>query len=321
MKTPKVSVIVPIYNVEKYIDKCLASIQNQTFDDFEVLLINDGTPDGSMEIAKKYTSADKRFRIYNKENGGLSDARNYGIARAAGDFIVLIDSDDFLYKDYLSVLYNACVENDADMAYCRYKFSYCGGKLNIPMPFGPKKGVLTGEKAARLLISDTNLQSYAWNKIYRRTLFTNNGITYPKMYFEDIATSSRLMIHANKVAISNRYLYYYVKRSGSIMATMNAKKVDDLMLSILIERNYTQRIGVYDIYKKAIHTVAKKMELVNIYSILRQHILNLDFRGFGKNLKINKKLYKYIVSDDYTPCDGFPELPYHIHQPGKKKKR
>ena len=108
---PKISVIIPIYNVEKYIRKCLETIQEQTFRDFEVLMINDGTRDNSGKIAKEFAENDSRFTLYTKENGGLSDARNYGLARAVGDYVVFIDSDDCVTKDYLNVLYHECVDN------------------------------------------------------------------------------------------------------------------------------------------------------------------------------------------------------------------
>ncbi len=321
MNPPKVSIIVPFYNVEKYIGKCLDSIKNQSFTDFEALLINDGSPDSSIEIAEKFAAEDKRFRVYTKPNGGLSDARNYGLARAEGEFVVLIDSDDYLHRDYLKVMVNECDSNNADVAYCRFSYSFFMGKLTIPMPFNARRGVLDTETAVNKLVSDTSLRSYAWNKIYRRTLFTDNDITYPKMYFEDIATSPRVMYHANRVAISNKFLYYYVKRFGSIMATMNAKKIDDLMLSILISRNYFEKLGVYDRYRNSVRTVASKMRLVNIYSIFRQHILKLDFRKLGYNLKTNNLIYRYVISDDYKPVDGIPEIPYRIHQPGRNKKK
>ena len=320
MPEPKVSVIVPIYNVEKYLDKCLQTIKNQTLSDFEVLLINDGTPDNSMEIARKYSVIDSRFLIFNKENGGLSDARNYGIERAKGDFIVFVDSDDYLHEDYLKTMYEDCINNNADMAYCRFKHTYLKTGIKFPS-INPKKGVIDKEKALDMLIRDNRMHSYAWNKMYRRTLFTDNNIRYPIIYFEDVATSARVLFHANRIAVTDKNLYYYVRRSGSIMSTMNSKKIEHLLLSILITRNYIQLHGEYDKYKKAVRAVSLKMRLINIYSIVRQHIICHNFKGMKTNLHTNKKLYKYIISDDYIPVEGYPKLPYSIVQPKKKQKK
>ncbi len=318
MSNPEISVIVPIYNVEKYIGKCLESIKNQTFTDFEVLLIDDGSPDGSADIARSYCEKDKRFCLYSKKNGGLSDARNYGIERAKGEFVVFIDSDDYIHKDYLNVLYHECADNGADMAYCRFSYSLFGGKIIIPMIFAAGKEVMRTQDALNLMIRDNFLQSYAWNKMYRLSLFKDNNIRYPKMYFEDIATSARVLYHANKLAISNRYVYYYVVRSGSIMTTMNSRKINDLLRSLLITRDHIQRNGLYEHYRKSIRGVAIKMHFVNIYSILREHIAHFDFHGMGYNFRTNRELYKYITSDDYKPSDEFPDLPVKLMQPGKK---
>lgn len=319
--TPKISVIVPIYNVEKYIKRCLKTIQAQTFKDFEVLLIDDDSPDRSAEIAEEFCKKDKRFRLFHKENGGLSDARNYGLERARGEFISFIDSDDYIHKNFLEVMYRECVDNDADMSYCRFKYSYFNTGLTLPMPFSAKKEVMKKEDALNILIKDNYLHSYAWNKLYRATLFTENDITYPDMYFEDIATSGRLLYHANRIAISDKYLYYYMKRFGSIMSTMNAEKLNDYWLSVLFVRNHIQSVGEYEKYRVSVRSFARKAHFVNIYSIFRQHLIHLDFRKMKHNFDINRDIYRYIISDEYLPVNEKPELPYRLVQPGRKKKK
>lgn len=318
-KIPKISVVVPIYGVENYIEKCLISIQEQTFEDFEVLLINDETPDNSMKIAEKFAEKDSRFLIFNKKNGGLSDARNYGIERARGEYIAFIDSDDYIHKDFLDILYHECVDHDADMSYCRFK--YCIGKIHLCDILAASKEVMKTRDALNILIKDNFLHSYAWNKLYKTKLFTENHITYPTMYFEDIATSGRVLYHANKIAISDKYLYYYVMRGGSIMNTMNAQKINDYIRSVLIVRNHIQEQGLYPDYRKSVKSFARKMMLVNIYSIFRQHILNWNFRDLGKNLKTNYQMYEYITDDSYQSVPSFPEIPYKIIQPVKKQKK
>lgn len=317
---PLISIIIPVYNVEKYLEKCLNTVKNQTFKDFEALIINDGTPDNSMKIAEKFVNEDKRFIFFNKPNGGLSDARNFGLERAKGEFVVFIDSDDYVDKDYLKVMYEGCINNNADMAYCRFKHYYPRTGIKV-ISLNPKKGVYDRDKALDMLIRDNLMHSYAWNKIYRKSLFIDNDIRYPKMYFEDVATSIRLLCNANRIVVSDKYLYFYVRHPGSIMSTMNAKKINDLILSLLINRNYIQYSGDYDKFEKSIKAVAKKMQLVNIYSIFRQHILCFNFEGCLTNLRTNNKMYKYVTSKTYKAIKELPELPFTIIQPENKKKK
>ncbi len=284
-------------------------------------MINDESPDNSVKIAEEFSKKDKRFILYNKKNGGLSDARNYGIERARGEFISFIDSDDHVHKDFLKDLYLCCVKNNADMAYCKFMYSYFNTGLKFPRPSKARSGVVKKEAALRNLIRDDVYQSYAWNKLYRRSLFTDSGIRYPYMYFEDVATSSRLLYQANKLAVCGKHLYYYEKRFGSIVGTMNCEKINDYWRSVLSDRNYFQSIGEYKTYQDAILRLAKKVRYVNVYSIVRQHLLHMDFRKIKYNLDTNKEIYEFIVSDRYQVSEeSVPEIPYKLLQPGHKKK-
>ena len=121
MENELISVIVPIYNVENYLRMCLDSIQNQTYKNFECLLINDGSPDNSAEICREYAAKDSRFRYFEKENGGVSSARNLGIERSEGVYITFVDSDDWVEPDYLEVLYSIIVQEKADISVSTYK--------------------------------------------------------------------------------------------------------------------------------------------------------------------------------------------------------
>ena len=123
-RKPLISVIVPIYNVEKYLERCLSSIQKQTLTDFEVLMINDGTPDDSVRIASKFEKDDTRFILFNKKNTGVGMTRNFGIQHSHGDYLVFIDSDDFISPEYLEVLYRLCIDKNADISVCRYFYFF-----------------------------------------------------------------------------------------------------------------------------------------------------------------------------------------------------
>ena len=314
MSVPEVSVIVPVYNVEKYIGRCISSIKKQTFKNFEVLIIDDGSPDGSIEVAEKVIAGDERFKIYHKKNGGLSDARNYGISLAKGEYVVLIDSDDYIDSDYLRMLYNECILSGAEMSVCRYKMHFTDD-LIFPVPVGKPAGTLCRDKALDTLIRDNNMQSFAWNKMYKRSLFTDNDIKYPVMYFEDVATSPRLMYHTKMVAVSEKYLYYYVRRGGSILSTMNVKKINDYILAYYIIRNFLEKKGSYKKFAAAMRCVSCKVSLINVYSILREHVLAGNFKGAGQNLLTNFRLFFKLNCEEFKPSENIPDLPEEIKQP------
>ena len=252
-------------------------------------MIDDGSPDGSIEIARQIVGDDPRFTIYHKSNGGLSDARNYGIERARGEYIAFIDSDDYVHPDYLKVLYRACIDTGAEMSCCQYLFSLRDGRVLLPWPFPARKRVVSREKGIRMLIRDLSLQNMAWNKLYRRTLFTDTGVRYPNMCFEDIATSERLLYEADKLAITGKTLYYYTMRSGSIMHSRSEKLANDYLRALLIVCHHLRRKGQYDAFKAQIRFTAGKMFWVDARDIFLLHFRSRNFVGMGANFRRLRK--------------------------------
>lgn len=182
----KVSLVVPIYNAEKYLEKCICSIQNQTFEDFELILINDGSTDGSESICRKYQMLDSRIQYVSQKNAGVSIARNVGLDMAAGEFVSFVDADDWLQPDYLEILIAKQAENDADLTVCEFtNIDEVSGK-------GSRKSVFNGDYCGvKEEIYDTVLEKILWNhqgqrlcnpycKLYRRQLISEYGI-----YFEE----------------------------------------------------------------------------------------------------------------------------------------
>lgn len=319
-KNPAISIIIPVYNVEPYIRKCLDSVKAQTFTDFEAIIVDDSSPDDSIKIAMEFVVSDPRFKIVTRENGGLSAARNTGIEHANGKYIAFLDSDDFIAPTYLEKLYNACEENNADMSYCGFTYHFYKNGFRKKQLFIVKDCVMEHNEAVSRIISDHGLHSYAWNKLYKRTIFTEHNISYPTMYFEDVATSPKAVFYANKLAVVGECLYYYVKRRGSILSTMNVRKINDLLYSVMIVSNFLRRNGEYVPFENDIKRIITKFKLVNIYSIIRQHVLMFSFKGMYTNLKTNFKMARYILDCEWTPTDGLPELPYTVKSPVKRKK-
>lgn len=214
---PAVSVIVPVYKVEQYLDKCVQSILDQTFRDFELLLVDDGSPDKCGEMCEAWAKKDSRIRVIHKPNGGLSDARNAGIGQANGDYLLFVDSDDWIEKDMLATLYGLIREADADMACCNFRSVNEDGSQHwddaVITP-----GVWTEEDFWKQFFS-SNAQTYcnvAWNKLYKKELF--DTVRYPVGRInEDVYILYDLVSQCKKIAATDQIGYYYLFRAGSIM--------------------------------------------------------------------------------------------------------
>ncbi len=214
---PAVSVIVPVYKVEQYLDKCVQSILDQTFRDFELLLVDDGSPDKCGDMCEAWAKKDGRIRVIHKPNGGLSDARNAGIGQASGDYLLFVDSDDWIEKDMLATLYGLIRDADADMACCNFRSVNEDGSQHwddaVITP-----GVWTEEDFWKQFFS-SNAQTYcnvAWNKLYKKELF--DTVRYPVGRInEDVYILYDLVSQCKKIAATDQIGYYYLFRAGSIM--------------------------------------------------------------------------------------------------------
>lgn len=248
MKKMKYSIIIPVYNVEEYLDRCLKSILNQTYSNYEVIIVNDGSPDNSDNIIKSYEKEDKRFKGYKKVNGGLSDARNYGLKYATGDYLIFIDADDYIENNYLEKV-NDVLEKNKDIDVLKFKIKLVdeGGNL-IRMENGlNKEGVTSFEELVKLEFLEP-----AWSYVYKLSFWKENNFTYLKgMIHEDFGLTPEILMKANKIYYLNSYLYNYVQRNGSIMSSNNKeklhKKAYDMLYQYdrLIKINYNKDTKVY----------------------------------------------------------------------------
>ena len=208
------SIIVPIYNVEQYLPKCLDSILIQNFYNFELILVNDGSTDRSKIICEIYAEKDKRIIILNKKNGGLSSARNYGIDIAKGEYISFVDSDDWLVDNSLGDIMSTIIETKSDILIAGH---YVISDEYVVLETHIEKDIrfLNRVESLDLILKDKDLHSYSWDKIYKTTLF--NNIRFPEgRNFEDTATTYKLFNIANRIIQINKGYYNYLRRKGSI---------------------------------------------------------------------------------------------------------
>ena len=229
-KEPLVSVIVPVYNVEKYVEKCLTSLIRQSYENLEIVVVDDGSTDGSGKICDKLAEQDVRLVVFHKENGGLSDARNFGIKKAKGGMIALVDGDDYVKVDYIAEMVKKMQESGADVVICGFNNEI------------PDCVTMSGKEATiKLLTRQENLEIVAWNKLYRRDLFVKNEIWYPVgEKNEDSLTTYKLLAVAKKVTYVGKILYHYVTRGGSIM---NRVKMEERLK--MRERAAMEAVGYF----------------------------------------------------------------------------
>ena len=215
MNAAKVSIIVPIYKVEPYLDKCISSIVNQTYTNLEIILVDDGSPDSCPAMCDSWAEKDSRIRVIHKTNGGLSDARNTGMAVATGELMAFVDSDDWIAPDMYEHLYQRLAEDNSDIAACGVQMVW-EDKMPSRMLTRDGNCVLNQEEAMRAIIEESWLKQPVWYKLYKTVLVRD--ILFPKgKYHEDVFWSYQAVGRAQKVSISEHIGYYYLQRGGSIM--------------------------------------------------------------------------------------------------------
>lgn len=218
----KISIIVPVYNTSKYLEKCLNSLINQTYEDIEIIVVNDGSTDNSLDLAIEIAKRDDRVKVYSKENGGLSSARNFGVSKASGEYIGFVDSDDYVDAKMFEKLYDMIKSSRTKMAICGWylveneKVRTCKFKCD--------RVTLTDEQAIDMLLNHFSFDNFACNKLFHWSLFIN--ITFPiGQVLEDLSTTYKLINEAKVIVVDSEPLYYYVLHSNSITSNLY-KQVD-----------------------------------------------------------------------------------------------
>lgn len=287
-----ISVIVPVYNVEKYLERCIRSILDQTYEKFELLLIDDGSPDSSIEICRKYEEQDSRIRVFCKENGGLSSARNYGLDHCNGDYITFVDSDDYIANDYLLNLLLALKTGNYDIVQCKYQVvSSNHTYLNCKVPFDERDICQISKEEA---LNGRKYKVASWLCIYKRSLFENNRYS-EGIINEDDDIYYRLAYAAASIAILNNKLYFYCLSPNSIMRSSKDKELDFI-----------------DIYQRRIDFFRQRNEQEFVYgSYIRfcivlmltysSSLVNGNNKGDRKNfLDLFNKYYSLVIKVPYV---------------------
>lgn len=215
MEQQKISVIVPVYKVEPFLDRCVQSIVNQSYSNLEIILVDDGSPDKCPAMCTAWGKKDSRIKVIHKENGGLSDARNVGMSIATGELMGFVDSDDWIAPNMYQNLYDLMVKDNSDIAACGIKMIW---EDETPSRILTKSGccVLNREEAMRAIIEESWLKQPVWYKLYKTVLIRDIHFPVGK-YHEDVFWSYQAIARAERVSVSDHVGYFYVQRSGSIM--------------------------------------------------------------------------------------------------------
>lgn len=297
-KEIRFSVIIPAYNVEKYIGRAIQSVTNQTFENYEILVVDDGSSDNCGKICDRYAKLDSRIEVIHKENEGLSAARNLGISKAKGQYIGFVDSDDWIDKHMYEHMHQIITEKKADVCICNF-YNVIGNENTIK---NANKGIQEYNKLQILkeVLLDKNIQSYAWNKLYKRELF--DGIQYPvgKKY-EDIGTTFYLLEKCNKIVVTGEPEYYYFNRADSIVNHNTEQTILDYMELVnnrydYIERRYKElkKYNEYYLAKILLTAYADASRLENIGKQLKKELNQMNKKIKGIVQKDEKEIYSFF---------------------------
>jgi glycosyltransferase involved in cell wall biosynthesis len=248
---PLISVIVPVYNVETYLARCLDSIIAQSYRNLEIIVINDGSLDRCPFITEEYAKKDYRIRLVHQENAGLSESRNVGIRLSHGIYISFIDSDDFIDPDYYETLYRVLHSNNVDISICNKRIINFTVVRSFPVDVPEGVSLYSSSEALTELVNDKWLGNYVWDKLFKKELFY--GIEFPKgRTFEDIAIMHKIFYRAKTVAITNEIKYNYVARKKSVTFVRSICNEYNCFLSHIERVSFFESVNLSDLALKEI---------------------------------------------------------------------
>lgn len=282
----KVSIIVPVYNVEKYVERCLDSIINQTYKNIEIIIINDGSIDNSEDKIKPYLVNNKLIKYIFKENGGLSSARNKGIDVSSGEYLLFIDSDDWIELDMAEKMVFKAEKEKADLVICGVRNVFENG--NIEENYIPKK----------INLSEILYKSYACNKLISKKIFIQNKIVFPiNKWYEDVGTIPYLFLKSKKTIFIEKVFYNYFQRNESITKQKNNIKLIDILEHYLNLKNYLIENNLFEEYKIEFKLAAKYIK--------KMYLNKLSIENFKYIKLVYKDSYKLIKKIDTITIKDF----------------
>lgn len=301
----KFSIIVPVYNVEKYLRKCLESIEKQTFKDFEVIIVNDGSEDNSQLIIDEFVKKDSlKFKFFIKENGGLSDARNFGIERALGEYLILLDSDDFIDEYYLENI-NQKIKEENDLDLIRVPKKVYNSKYEFLYEEKNEEGIMNGQQAFIYMRNKRMCIETAWSYCIKTSFWKKNTFSFPKgKLHEDFGVMLIVVLTANKIGFASNTYYGYLIRDNSIMTEKSyqkeIKKAKDKLyhydyiiekINEIEEINNTAQIICLEYISTALLEVLKKLKGKD----LEEYKVELRKRNVLKNIKSTRLSIKILI--------------------------
>lgn len=296
-----ISVIVPIYKVEEYLERCINSILDQTYKNLDIILVDDGSPDECPNICEEYAKKDDRIKVIHKKNGGLSDARNYGINIAIGQYISFVDSDDYIDKNMYQDMINELRKNNADIVSCAINNVYSDRIESSQI----EEIIYDTESALKNLILGRNLDQTVWNKLYKKDVI--NGILFEKGKInEDDFWTYQVFANSKKIITVNKPLYNYIHRESSIMGQgYSEKNLNGLEARYnqykFIEKNYPELslIAKKSVFFYAMFLYQKllisKHEINKSYMCIQEYLKEIDFNNKEKKqLTIKEKIWVFM---------------------------
>ena len=279
-----ISVIIPVYNVEKYLNECLNSVCSQTFENLEIILVDDGSTDDSSKICDEWSAKDSRVRVIHQLNAGLSEARNSGLKYCKGDYILYIDSDDSIEEDLVESLMNLIEKHNVDIAMCTHRLKVNG--IVEKRPFNSK--IITGTVNELLKFIFENGLWHAWGKLIKRELALEAKFI-PRLIYEDYENNPRLLLNAKRIAISMDGRYIYSVRGDSIMeqrkksTDVDFAKITDELLKLYEESNYSsdnKNFVCSFLFKQLVYnyhiTISWNINKTNEFILYSRHLLRKE---------------------------------------------
>jgi len=244
-----ISVIIPVYNVEKYLLRCLSSVSSQTYKNIEILAVNDGSKDNSINILSEYLKKDNRLVIIDQKNQGLSGARNSAIKIAKGKYLIFLDSDDYIKEELIEEVYENILKESADIAVYGYDKIKEDGTLIAKPDFG--NNIFEHDEAIKKILS-LAISPMACNKMYKKSLFIENNIFYPlRKLHEDVGTTYKLFWNAKKIISMSKSYYYWIIRDGSITSKTTYKHVNDIFELFHEKKYFLENQNIFDDFQES----------------------------------------------------------------------